>query len=270
MPRPGSAREVRWDDQWIIPKAVAMTDLCVNSSMTSNPPQVSPQRRLAWQLALFFPCVVICVVATVAPPLPLSTWQTVSGIILLGMVGTAAVTDFIWLKIPNWITYSALGWAILINAVSHLTNDSVAGILGAVGLADSLAGAFIPFFFMLVIFSLTGGGAGDVKLTAAMGALLGLNRVIDAILLSFVFAGGFALMRGVWLQGPKNLAEMVFRKIAHWIVPLWVLPPNAEQISFMKQAMPLGPSFAAGTLLVVFNVNLQQLLESLPFMWGPN
>lgn len=243
-------------------------DSSVADSTSDSPSVVSRHRKLAWQIALFIPCPVILIASMLMTEPPATAWQTVSGLLLIALMLAASVTDLLWHKIPNWATYTAIIWALVLNTFSQFSSESTIGVLGAVGLADSLIGMVVPFFFMLVIFSMTGGGAGDVKLTAAMGAFLGLDRAIDAILFSFIFAGGFALLRAIWLQGPKNLFEIIFRTVGHWVLPVWVMPPNQDQKKFMKQPMPLGPSFALGTLLVLLNLNSEQLLGSIAAIWG--
>lgn len=235
-----------------------MSGACIETTTTS----VNRNRQIAWQLALAYPLVVLILCSAVRYEAT-QLWQTASGMILISLVLVSAVTDFLWCKIPNWATYSAFGWAIVINALAQFAGPELAPKLGAVGLTDCLAGAFIPFFFMLVIFSMTGGGAGDVKLTAAMGAYLGLSQVVDAILLSFVFAGGLALIRAVWILGPWNLVQSVVRGIGSWLLPVWIQRPNKEQSTFMRQPMPLGPSFALGVGMVMFNLNVQRLIELL-------
>lgn len=242
-----------------------MSNACLQVTTHS---QVDRQRQLAWQVALFYPCVVILLTSLIGSQAARPLWLTVSGILLLSLVITASITDMLWRKIPNWATYTAVVWALLINGFASFANEGVVATLGAVGLWDSLAGATIPFFFMLIIFSVTGGGAGDIKLTAAMGALLGLDRVVDAILLSFIFAGAFAFMRAVWLQGPVSLFTMSYRGLGHRVFPMWIQPPSEEQRKFLREPMPLGPAFAAGTMLVLFDLNLESLVVAAKALWG--
>ena len=235
-----------------------MSGVCIETTTTA----VNRNRQIAWQLALAFPLVILILCSAVRYEAT-QLWQTACGMILISLVLVSAVTDLLWCKIPNWATYSAFGWAIAINALAQFAGPELSPKLGAVGLTDCLAGAFIPFFFMLVIFSMTGGGAGDVKLTAAMGAYLGLNQVVDAILLSFILAGGFALIRAVWVLGPWNLVQLVVRSVGSRLLPVWVQPPDRQQSAFMRQPMPLGPSFALGVVMVMFNLNVQRLIELL-------
>lgn len=220
---------------------------------------VSRGRVAAWQVAWAVPLVVFAA-STLLQLEPTAQWQTSCGIVLLLLVAAAAFTDLRWCKIPNWLTYPAFTWAILANAISHAVSPEFTRAWGVVGIVDSLAGAIIPFFFMLVIFSMTGGGAGDVKLTAALGAFLGLARVIDVLLLSIVFAGGFAAIRVIWTLGPQGVASLIYRRVGSWLLPLSVAPPTQEQRDFMRQPMPLGPSFAIGTALVLFDLRMEWIL----------
>lgn len=227
-------------------------------------------RRLAWQAALLLPCLILVLTAGLTSEAPRYAWQSASGVLVIALLLTASVTDLRWHKIPNWATYSACLWGIVINSYAHFASAEMSLKLGAVGLTHSLLGALLPLVFMVLLFSVTGGGAGDVKLTAALGALLGLSRVIDAILCSFIVAGVIAVLRAIWLQGPMNLLSFAWRSLGHKVLPGSVLPPNAEQQKFMKQPMPLGPSFAIGTLLVLFQPNLEQLVGVAAQFWGGN
>ena len=234
-----------------------MTQVCVQTPHK----ELSKSRQVAWQVSLTLPLALLLVFVTSGFE-PIAVWQTYSGITLLAIVITAATTDLCWCKIPNWLTYPAFGWAIAVNALTTFIAPDLESPLGTVGLTGALVGSFIPFCFMLVIFSLTGGGAGDVKLIAAMGAWIGLSRVIDLILFSFIFAGMFALVRAVWVYGPVEIVWLLYRKIGSWLLPVWIQPPTDSQSAFMKQKMPLGPSFALGALMVLMQLDLQWLLDS--------
>ncbi len=233
-----------------------MSSLVIETSR----PTVSRGRLAAWQIAWTLPVIVFAVSALLRYE-PAGLWQTSCGLLLLLLVMTAAVTDLLWYKIPNWLTYPAFTWALVINGFSSFLPPEYVRTLGTVGLVDSLAGAFIPFFFMLMIFSMTGGGAGDVKLTAALGAFLGLSRVVDVVLLSFIFAGGIALVRAVWLLGVWDLGKLTYHGIGSWFLPVWISPANKEHRDLLRKPMPLGPSFALGVIAVLINIDVQRLVN---------
>jgi prepilin peptidase CpaA len=107
----------------------------------------------------------------------------VTAIIALGM-GAAAVIDLRTRRIPNILTatLAAVGLGL-----------AAAGI-GRVGLGAALLGCLLGLAFMMPghIFGAT--GAGDVKLLAAAGALLGPKDTIFAFLYTAIAGGILALV----------------------------------------------------------------------------
>jgi prepilin peptidase CpaA len=95
------------------------------------------------------------------------------------VVSVAAATDVYSRRIPNWLSLAAFGGGLLV----HVARD------GAMGLPVALAGAglgllvFLPFYFIRAI------GAGDVKLIAGLGALLGPQALFSALIYC-ALAGG--------------------------------------------------------------------------------
>jgi Flp pilus assembly protein protease CpaA len=182
---------------------------------------------------------------------------TLSTVLLICLAGTAAVTDLLWRRIPNWATYSALLWGLLLNACHSLVPlDGMGNQLGTVGIRESLLGAGAMFLAAIVLFSITGGGAGDVKLLTALGSLLGLDLAIDAVLYGFVAAGAASVIWAVWRYGPLTLVRAVGRLVGSFLLPLWIDRPTAEQTRLLRLSIPLAPFFAAGTFLVLIGAPL--------------
>jgi prepilin peptidase CpaA len=98
-------------------------------------------------------------------------------------VTIAAVLDYRTRKIPNWLTVSA--------ALLGLAYNSFA--LGGLGPLTAIAGFVVGFGLLLLPWLLGGGGMGDVKLLAALGAWLG--PVV--ILVSFGLAAMLAALAAV-------------------------------------------------------------------------
>ena len=104
------------------------------------------------------------------------------GLALLATALAAAIDHRTGL-IPNWLTLPALAAGL----AGH-------GIVGGVGgLAASLVGALACALVPWLLFRKGALGGGDVKLFAALGALLGLRLGLDAELLAFVCAAVLAL-----------------------------------------------------------------------------
>ena len=75
---------------------------------------------------------------------------------------------------------------------------------------------------MLACFVLFKVGGGDVKLIAMLGAFLGLEQGVTAMLWTFVLGGCMGLIVLVWRVGPVRLLVRVFRqlmwslRLGHW------------------------------------------------------
>jgi prepilin peptidase CpaA len=117
---------------------------------------------------------------------------------------TAAVLDYRTKKIPNWITVPAAIAGLLFHAVMPESR----GILWA------LAGFGVGFLLLIVPWLLGGGGMGDVKLLAALGAWLGPLMILAvfgasavlaacmaaAVMVSSSLTHGFSAARGRYLN----------------------------------------------------------------------
>jgi prepilin peptidase CpaA len=105
----------------------------------------------------------------------------------------AAAIDFRTGHIPNGVTVSALLLGPVARAgVGIATQHSAAA--AAQGLVSSLMGAACCAALPLALFRSAGLGGGDVKLFAAMGALLGAMVGLHAETYAFVFGMVWALV----------------------------------------------------------------------------
>lgn len=211
--------------------------------------QFMPSSKSVWGAAIVGPVLYGTIWITISP----RDWGC-SGLaagVLIQLLAVSVITDLSERKIPNWLTYTAFGWALLINVAGQLLPEHQ-WWLGSVGLGQSLAGGFGLLAIMFVIFSISGGGAGDVKLAACLGALLGWNLALNAMLYSFVFAGAGMLCAAIWIQGPLFITAAFLRSIGNWLLPTVILPPGERQLAVLSQKFPLAPFFAAGTLLAIY------------------
>ena len=104
--------------------------------------------------------------------------------ILAAATGLAAVIDLRTRRIPNLLTGSLVVVGLGLAATQ----------LGLVGIGGAVVGFLLGFAFMLPgnVFGAT--GAGDVKLFAAAGALLGPASTVRAFLFTAIAGGVLALV----------------------------------------------------------------------------
>jgi len=88
--------------------------------------------------------------------------------------------DFRTRRVPNWLTVSAALVGFLINTIHA----------GKPGLYFALQGFFLALFCLLPMVLLRAMGAGDWKLMAALGAILG-PRMMLVVLVAAIFISGF-------------------------------------------------------------------------------
>lgn len=110
----------------------------------------------------------------------------------------AAVTDLRSRRIPNWLTFPAIGIGLVLNTIIPALSQGLGGL--KLGLLSSVVGCLL----LLICFGLFGFlrfvGFGDVKLMAAVGALVRWPTALWALvyvgLAGGVIAIGYALFRG--------------------------------------------------------------------------
>lgn len=109
--------------------------------------------------------------------------ESVMIVVLAVVLLTAIGTDLRFSRIPNWLTFPAMGCAL----VGHAWLGGMPEVLfGLAGLAAGLGLFVIPYA--------SGGiGAGDVKLMAAIGAIVGPYDVFLSGLLAIMVGGAYAI-----------------------------------------------------------------------------
>ena len=103
---------------------------------------------------------------------------------LVTLVSIAAVYDYRYRRIPNWLTLTGLIAGLGLNFI-------LSGLTGLGGSARSLLFGFIVYF---VLYLLRAMGAGDVKLMAAVSAMAGPGRWFTIFVLTSLIGGVTALI----------------------------------------------------------------------------
>ena len=164
----------------------------------------------------------------------------------------AAVLDIRSRRIPNWLTGPAL--------LGGLTCAVI--VAGLPGLADALVAVVVLMAPYFLLFLLAGGGAGDAKLMAALGAWLGLTNGLFA-LAGVCLAGG---VLGILYAGFQGRLKEVGRNLAGMVLALWWFVVGRGRVVSLEQTrlpltgsrtkMPYGVAVLVGTAVAAIGVML--------------
>jgi prepilin peptidase CpaA len=179
-------------------------------------------------------------------------------ILVLGFVLTATATDLACHKIYNWTTYTGIVVAVGLSVVGSQLGASMAEewlrSLGWIPLVESLLGLSVCGFVMLVCFVMFKVGGGDVKLMAMLGAFLGPEQGITAMLWTFVLGACMGLIVLIWRVGPVRTMVLVFRRVASVFLPMWFRGLTDDERVQLQPPLFLAPSALAAVVIVRFSV----------------
>ena len=102
---------------------------------------------------------------------------------LASLVLTAAIYDFRFRRIPNWLNLSGFVLGIGLNTLLFAQHGLVAAVLGTL----------ISLFIYVPMYLVRAMGAGDVKLMAAIGALAGPQHWLWILLYTALAGGAIAI-----------------------------------------------------------------------------
>jgi prepilin peptidase CpaA len=162
---------------------------------------------------------------------------------------TAAIVDARAGRIPNWLTLPVLAVAPFVHAFGKLHANGAFGIPGPYFAAIvSVVGAALCCLVPLVMFFLSWLGAGDVKLLAALGAVLTAHYALEVELSALVLAAVFVPMRLAYRGQLLATTWHTFHGLAST-----VLPSSRRRAlpSEMFEGVRFAPFVLCGTLLVL-------------------
>lgn len=133
-------------------------------------------------------------------------------IVLVGFVLVAAIYDLRFRRIPNWLNLSGVVLGIGLNAY----------VFAQHGIVLAAAGLLLPVAVYVPLYCLRAMGAGDVKLMAAVGSIVGPQNWV-VILLCTALAGGLlglavSAAKGRLRQTMCNVAVLV-HELLHFRAP---------------------------------------------------
>lgn len=160
--------------------------------------------------------------------------------ILLILLLVATITDLQTQIVYNWNTYPG----ILLGFVLRWFEG------GTEGLEDSFKGFAVCGGLVLLCFVLFNLGGGDLKLIAMMGAFLGFERGIEALLWTLVLGGILGGIVAVWQIGFVNIViQLRTQLVRMWRAGGWV-PLDPEIRQPLKQPLSLAPAGLLAVLIV--------------------
>lgn len=159
---------------------------------------------------------------------------------------SAAVTDVKERRIPNLLTYPALVAGLLLQGLLH----GWKGLLHSAGGGLIFGGVFMLFYMVRAM------GAGDVKLAAALGCIVGPSATVQ-VMLATALAGGalaifFMVLSGRIVETLRNTLWVAVFHAQHGLQTHPVV--NLDNPGALR--MPYGLAFAAGTLFWAVSMQL--------------
>lgn len=156
--------------------------------------------------------------------------------VLVAGLAVATVIDVKSRRIPNLLTASMIGLGLGLAA---------AGASG-ISLPASILGFFLGFLLMMPGYALGATGAGDVKLMAAVGAIVGPAVVIPAFLFTSIAGGVLAI---IVAARRKRLAATLART-GRLVMAPGEAPKEIRGATSVSR-FAYGPAIAAGTMVAV-------------------
>ncbi len=170
-------------------------------------------------------------------------------ILLLALLAVAAATDLAWHKIYNWTTYGGAAAALAVHGIAAIVEQDWTP------LTQSLWGLLACGVVMLICFVFFAGvGGGDVKLIAMMGAFLGVEQGLTAMLWTFVLGACAAVIVLIWRVGPGRLLASVWRQAMSSLrIGMWT-PLTDQQRAQLQAPLFLAPCSLLAVAIVRFSL----------------
>lgn len=160
--------------------------------------------------------------------------------IALALSVAAAAIDVKQRRIPNWLTYPSIILGVLLRGM----------LLGWEGVASALAGCVLAGGIFLLFYLVRAMGAGDVKLVAALGSLLGPSDAVVMLLATAICGGVMAIVYAVYRKRACATFVNVGAALQFHAVSGLRAHPELNLDNPVALRMPYGLAIAAGTLCV--------------------
>ena len=167
----------------------------------------------------------------------LSPTATVFQFLLVPLAGLVIYYDVRYRRIPNPFVLATL--------ISGLTLNIAAG--GVHGGLSSIGGCVLAFILMLFLHVFGAMGAGDVKLFAAIGSVIGVQLVLPTFVVVVLTGGLLALVSilrsGVFASTMHRVLQIFVGLLPGWQMPKFSVPADR------RLTIPYGAAITIGTII---------------------
>ena len=162
--------------------------------------------------------------------------------VLLALVLGAAVYDVRYRRLPNWLTVAGVLVGLALNA---FLDQGRSGLF-----TSSLLGLAIAFVVYFILYALRAMSAGDVKLMAAVGAIVGWPNWFGIFIITAIIGGIMALI----LIAARGRVKKTFWNVGFILSelkrgrPAYMRREELDVKSPKALGLPHGAVIAVGTL----------------------
>lgn len=151
---------------------------------------------------------------------------------------TGGATDLLYRKVYNHLTFPAIAVGFALNYWYY----------DIVGLRSSGMGLLIGFLPMFLMFLAGGMGGGDVKLMAAIGAIMGYPFIVAALLYTALTGGVIAIATVIWKKRWRTLGGDILRTLAGIFRPSAGRDADSGRENQPRLTIPFGFAVFLGSL----------------------
>lgn len=228
----------------------------------------SKDRRIAWKLALWLPVAFVILGICTSVPFSYSPMTSIAKLTFFAALFACVWTDSLWHRIPNWVTYPAFAWAIILSAIGSIiaenaVTDSATGALatvvgpawiGGIGFLSCILGALACFGLTVFASAWIKIAGGDVKLAIVIGAFLGVHNGVLAICFGCLFAGLMAVLICLHHLGTMRIVLWSLAWLRNRILPWRFSAPPPIDDPILQSSLPLAGPLTLGVMLALIPI----------------
>lgn len=162
-------------------------------------------------------------------------------LLLGGLLVLAVWHDVRSRRIPNWLVAAAALAGVALNA---------SALPGALGLWPAVGGWALGLALLMPMYAFKTLGAGDVKLMAAIGSIIGPQAVLGAVLASLLAGGVLALAVSAWHGSLRQMTGNSYHLLLNSLMRgIAGQRPDIDAPAAPSGKLPYAIAIAAGTIV---------------------